>query len=462
MDEDDTFDDDRRIARSWEAPPSGFDEPDLIDQVVGMASLVSSFAAQQAVAIAEARSAALVESATRGGDRGIAERSFRLEISQALRVTESTAERLVSQAVALTERYDRVLDALGRGAITEQHARILVDAVDAAEGPLRGELATLALELAERMPVGHFRSAVRALVDRARAVSLEQRHDDAARMRRVSVDADSDGMAWLSAYLPAVEARAIFHRLTAMGTALLAAERAEIAGGDLAETSVGDEIEEIDGALASRTLDQVRADLLGDLLVDGEVSDHPEAVRGVRATVAVTVPVLSLLDDDAAVSAPAELDGVGPIPIRTARTLCGAADGWMRVLTHPETGVVLSVGRTRYRPPADLQRLVRWRAARCTAPGCRMAAARCEIDHTVAWEHGGETRADNLTPLCKGHHTVKHHGGWQTRQHPDGVIIWTSPGGRRYRVEPERRTPRFVPASVGRVSGAPEGEAPPF
>jgi len=459
MDEDDTFDDDRRIARSWEAPPSGSDEPDLIDQVVGMASLVSSFAAQRAVAIAEARSAALIESASRGGDRGIAERSFRLELSQALRVTESTAERLVSQAVALTERYDRVLDALGRGAITEQHARILVDAVDVAEAPLRGELATLALELAERMPVGHFRSAVRALVERARAVSLEQRHDDAVRMRRVSVEADGDGMAWLSAYLPAVEARAIFHRLTAMGTALLAAEREHAARADAAETSVGDEG---DGVRAPRTLDQVRADLLGDLLVDGEMGDHPEAVRGVRATVAVTVPVLSLLDDDAAVSAPAEVDGVGPIPIGTARTLCGAADGWMRVLTHPETGVVLSVGRTRYRPPADLQRLVRWRAARCTAPGCRIAAGRCEIDHTVAWERGGETRADNLTPLCKGHHTVKHHGGWQTRQHPDGVIVWTSPAGRRYRVEPERRTLRFVPASAGRASGAPEGEAPPF
>jgi len=458
MDEDDTFDDDRRIARSWEAPPSGSDEPDLIDQVVGMASLVSSFAAQRAVAIAEARAAALVESAARGGDRGIAERSFRLEISQALRVTESTAERLVSQAVALTERYDGVLDALGRGVITEQHARILVDAVDAAEPSLRAELASLSLELAERMPVGQFRAAVRALVERARVVSLEQRHDDAVRMRRVSVESDSDGMAWLSAYLPAVEARAIFHRLTAMGSALLAAER-EAAVGQVAETSVGDEIS---AAPTPRTLDQVRADLLGDLLVDGEVSDHPETVRGVRATVAVTVPVLSLLDDDAALSAPAELDGVGPIPIRTARTLCGGAEGWMRVLTHPETGVVLSVGRTRYRPPADLQRLVRWRAAHCTAPGCRMAADRCEIDHTVAWEHGGETRADNLTPLCKGHHTVKHHGGWQTRQHPDGAIVWTSPTGRRYRVEPERRTPRFVPASAGRDSSAPRTDVPPF
>lgn len=460
MDEDEAIDDDRRVARSWEAPPSfGDDRADLIEHVVGMASLVSSFAAQRAVAIAEARAEALAESASRGGARPIAERSFRLELSQALRVIESAADRLVTLAVALTERYDQVLDALGRGAITEQHARVLVDTVDTAEAPLRAELASVALELALRMPVGEFRANLRALVERARAVSLEQRHDEAVRMRRVSVEADGDGMAWLSAYLPAVEARAIFHRLTAMGTALLVAERGDPARGDAAETSVGDEDEAVE---TPRTLDQVRADILGDLLVDGEVDDHAESVRGVRATVAVTVPVLSLLDDAAAMSAPAEIDGIGPIPIRTARMLCGTADGWMRVLTHPESGVVLSVGRTRYRPPVELQRLVRWRAARCTAPGCRIAAGRCDIDHTVAWEHGGETRADNLTPLCKGHHTIKHHGGWATRQQPDGVVVWTSPAGRRYRVEPERRTPRFVPAPAGRESGAPEGEAPPF
>lgn len=79
------------------------------------------------------------------------------------------------------------------------------------------------------------------------------------------------------------------------------------------------------------------------------------------------------------------------------------------------------------------------------APGCGIPAARCEIDHTVAWEHGGQTSLDNLAPLCKGHHTIKHHGGWRVEQVPDsgGILEWTSPSGRRYRVEPERRVPVF-------------------
>ena len=76
-----------------------------------------------------------------------------------------------------------------------------------------------------------------------------------------------------------------------------------------------------------------------------------------------------------------------------------------------------------------------------------MPASRCEIDHQIAWEHGGDTSLDNLSPLCKGHHIVKHHGGWVVRQVDGGggAIEWTSPTGRRYVVEPERRVPVFRP-----------------
>ncbi len=42
-----------------------------------------------------------------------------------------------------------------------------------------------------------------------------------------------------------------------------------------------------------------------------------------------------------------------------------------------------------YRPSRKLQHLVRARSARCTAPGCRRPAARCDLDHTVSWDRGG-------------------------------------------------------------------------
>ena len=117
----------------------------------------------------------------------------------------------------------------------------------------------------------------------------------------------------------------------------------------------------------------------------------------------------------------------------------------MRVLTHPETGMVLSVGRDRYQPPPSLRKLVKWRSARCMAPGCSVPASHCQLDHTIAWEHGGETALSNQAPLCQGHHTIKHHGNWTIRQldGSGGAIEWTSPTGRSYIVEPERPVPIF-------------------
>ncbi len=195
-------------------------------------------------------------------------------------------------------------------------------------------------------------------------------------------------MAWLHQYGPAVEAQAIFDRLTGQAK-VLAAHPDE-----------------------TRTLDQFRADVFGDLLIDGVTDSLPPDARGIRATVVVTVPALALLDPDGdgTDGSVATVEGVGPIPMTRARELCGSAKGWMRVLTHPETGIVLSVGRDRYRPPPQLRRLIRWRAETCMAPGCNIPASRCQIDHNIPWEHGGHTALANLTPFCTGHHTVKHHG----------------------------------------------------
>ena len=57
---------------------------------------------------------------------------------------------------------------------------------------------------------------------------------------------------------------------------------------------------------------------------------------------------------------------------------------------------------------------------------------------------------------------VKHHGGWRLRQVPGsgGAVEWTSPTGRRYVVDPERRVPVFTVA--GDVASAGSSDPPPF
>ncbi|PPF87863.1 hypothetical protein C5B96_03530 [Subtercola sp. Z020] len=262
------------------------------------------------------------------------------------------------------------------------------------------------------------------------------------------LDPAADGMAYLTHYIPAVEAVAIYNRAT-----------------DLARSAknAGDE----------RTLTQLRVDTLSDLLVNGETS-IPTVARGIRARVTVTVPVLTLLGvtdpvttdftaADASVgqnvslghpgllSGSAWLDGYGPIDRHTALKLTRSAPSFGRVLTDRVNGRILSYGRERYKPPAELDDLIRQTHRECTFPLCGDSSATADLDHTVAWNDGGETSFSNLSPLCSSHHKVKHHTDWLIEQSPGGTITWTSPAGFAYLIEPSQiahPSPTFSDASA--------------
>jgi Domain of unknown function (DUF222) len=89
-----------------------------------------------------------------------------------------------------------------------------------------------------------------------------------------------------------------------------------------------------------------------------------------------------------------------------------------------------------YRPSRKLQHLVKVRNARCTAPGCSRPAARCDLDHTIAWQHGGLTCECDLAPLCRHHHRCKQAEGWRLEQPEPGVLVWHTPAGRTYVTTP--------------------------
>ncbi len=347
------------------------------------------------------------------------------EVACALRVPERTAHLLVQHSCLLTSRYRATFKALEEGSISWRHAVTLVEecagipdyAVPAFEEQL--------LPIAQDTTVAKL--AVRAR--RLRAVlhpeSIADRTRAAETTRRVEFHPDDDGMAWLNVYLPAEKAVGIDGRLTKLGRALQCPE--EI-----------------------RTLAQLRADVLTDLLthscdsamvgdfLEGTPSSdrksRSEDLNGIHAQVNVTVPVLTLLGVD---DAPADLEGYGPISPELARRLAAHAPSFTRLLTHPETGAVLSVGRDSYAVPAALKKWLRVRDRTCRHPGCSRSAASTELDHTVSWSRGGTTAYNNLANLCRRHHMLKSEGFWHYEQREPGVITATSLAGRKYRTLPE-------------------------
>ncbi|HEX2745653.1 MAG TPA: HNH endonuclease signature motif containing protein, partial [Streptosporangiaceae bacterium] len=94
---------------------------------------------------------------------------------------------------------------------------------------------------------------------------------------------------------------------------------------------------------------------------------------------------------------------------------------------HAETG---------YKPSRKLQHLIRTRSTRCTAPGCSRPAARCDLDHTLAWDNGGITCECDLAPLCRHHHRCKQAQGWSLTQPEPGVLVWCTPHGRTFITTP--------------------------
>jgi hypothetical protein len=86
-------------------------------------------------------------------------------------------------------------------------------------------------------------------------------------------------------------------------------------------------------------------------------------------------------------------------------------------------------GRSGYRPPVVMRRLIELRDRRCCFPGCRRPVRHCDADHSIPFHRGGATCPCNLSMLCRHHHKLKQTPGWQIHHIWPGVIFWIGPTG---------------------------------
>jgi hypothetical protein len=405
----------KRIRTSAEAR-DGLGE--MLDAVVQIDGVIAGLTALRFELVDQAQRLAVLADLAAATDTAMTRRAFRAELACAVLIPEATADRLTSDAESLVRDLPATLAALREGRIRERHARILVDQLGDLQPEDRAVVERLALPLAPTMTARKFERRVRALRERRVPGDHVERNRRARDDRDVVVHPERDGMAWLGARLPAVDAIAIHSRLDATARSLRRA---------------GD----------SRTLAQLRADLFCSVLLEGEGSGATGASVGERTTyqairpqVIVTVPAMSLIGQD---DAPATLEGYGPIDVATARRLVSDSPTLQRLLTHPVTGAELTLDRKRYRVTEDLRTWLRVRDGGCRFPGCGQRAGRCDIDHTQDWVLDGQTAHNNLAHLCRSHHVLKHASSWTVRQSATraGDIDWTSPLGRRYVTEPE-------------------------
>lgn len=384
--------------------------------------------------------AALPHASSRTADLEL--RDLAAQLGAALRLSDRTVQWQLNDAATLATLYPATAAAWRDGTIDRRRVTAIVEAgtpiTDAAG---RAWFEQRAVDLARELSAAELRPAARRLADHAQHEPLAARHERARHRRRVAVTDLDDGMARLIADLPAVLAHGIHDRLTSMAREVHAGNVPEPAGapepsGAPEPGHDSDERFTIDAD--DRCTDEIRADILADLLLSGAPHGHGVGLGRVDATVQVTVPVLTAAG---ASTEPCILAGYGPIPLEQALHLAGSSSGWDRVMTSPVDGSVLSVDR--YRPSEHLRRLLRARDEHCRFVGCRQPARRCDVDHTIDHAHGGSTDTDNLAHLCRRHHVLKHRSAWSVEQLGRGRLRWRSPAGRAYTDRPAP-TVRFV------------------
>jgi len=410
----------------------------------------------------------------------LARRSFVAEVACALRVPESSADRLVAESDMLVERLPVTLGALAEGRLGYAQARVIIDEAYGMSAGVAAQFEAGLVEAGCTSTATRLRVKARRVREALEPATIQARTKTAMEKRFVAVDPGKDGMGWLTLHAQAAVLEGIHDRLQQgaiarradgdprtltqlradIAAALLLdglpreraahADRGRLAGGprggcetagaagaggETAGTPDGDR--RVESAAGRGELDG-----RGSVFADGGLLaglDFPvDLLAHIRPQVMVSVPVLTLMG---VTDQPGSLNGCIPIDADTARRLAAHAPSFTRLLTHPQTEAVLSVGRDSYRVPADLRQWLRIRDGLCRFPGCTRRAVHTEIDHTAQWQGDGLTQYDNLACLCAKHHHLKDQTVWRLTQRDRGVLEWTSPAGRTYLTEPQTELP---------------------
>jgi hypothetical protein len=394
------------------------------------------------------------------------------ELGTALTLTLRSASRLLDFACGLA-RLPRTRDALAHGHIDPAKALVIVDELTGLDDAQAAATEAKIIDDAPGQTTGQLRAAVKRAVLRVDPAAADRRRKRAERDARVEAWTECSGTAALAGRdLPPAQVLAADKRIDSLARGL------KTAGAD-------------------GSLDQLRARVYTALLLGQPVESlrpAPAAAEqlagstGLAGTVNLTMPLASWLG---AAQAPGEVAGFGPVDAETGRTLGAKLAGqpgsrWCLTLTDAAgravghgcarrapagSGWALLVRITdlapsacahcatpasghnargdnirgepadrnpdAYRPASRLRHLIEVRHRTCSFRGCRRAAERCDLDHTIPHHLGGATCRCNLAPLCRRHHQAKQAQGWRLDQPQPGVLLWTLPHGRRYWVEPD-------------------------
>jgi hypothetical protein len=149
-------------------------------------------------------------------------------------------------------------------------------------------------------------------------------------------------------------------------------------------------------------------------------ADQP-LVGGIPASVIVTVALEDLL----AKAGLAETSDGTVLSSQQLLRIADEAEIWPTIINH--NNVPLALGRTQRLASRGQTMALIARDAGCSFPGCTHPPSWSDRHHILDWILGGATDLENLTLLCRYHHTHFLQKGWTCRMNGDGLPEWIPP-----------------------------------
>lgn len=396
------------------------DNRQVIEQVVMRREALAALEAAEAEELLD-----YVDRAREAGERAYGEAQGRRradaavhELSLAMTLPVPTIERRLARARRLRSRMPQVWQAWLDGRISTSD----VSAVDRAACRLVhpdsvAQLDDIAVDRVARLTPGQATRWLDRWVERNEAAESRRRHEIAHRDRKVALRPLGDGMTRLTADVTSPDAAAIMQKLSGAAHALPA----------------GDD----------RTIDQARADLFTDTLLD-----RREGGLGYRAVIGITVPLSSLMGFS---DAPGELtDRSATIPAHIVRQAMADETSLLYRLVTDDIGNLMTVTWLGRFAPTRLNQVLEFRDGTSVFPTSSVPARMCDTDHSEPWP--AETCAANTGPLNRRAHNLKTEGHLHLRQPAPGVFEWTTSTGHTY-----TRTPDPLPIADWDLSAAMPG-----
>ena len=322
------------------------------------------------------------------GDRSLAHymaRKSGTSVAQAIE-TVKTAQRL--------DPWGATADALRAGEISAQQAAPITDAVTTDPNAETELLASAAND-----GFAGLRDECRRVKAAARSDELD--HDDAIRRSQyVRAWTDADGAGRGEWKLPPEAQARLLARLDVETDAVI--DEARMAGAPIEsrEAHVADALVRVADSDAGSGRSKVAIHLR---------VDHSAFVRGFTEPGEVC-----------------EIEGVGPIPVVTARNL--STDALIYVLATKGTDITHYAEHGRY-IPKKLRLALEARDKVCIALGCNVSD-NLEIHHRDPVDNNGETSAKNCCRLCHWHHYLCTHQGWEVGGSAETAWTFDPPSGR--------------------------------